>query len=175
MFDKQVAGDASGHPTARALRSLILLETSADPEPLENVPRYTLLNFIARWFGVRWTLNLVMPIMFGRTFMEDPARAGEREAWRRRLLNNRGDIWRAVNGVTYRRGIHDELPRIRTPTLVVVGAEDTATVPAKAERIHAGIAGSRFVKLPRGGRHTSSVEEPALVNAALEGFLRAQA
>lgn len=156
------------------LRSLMLLETSADPEPTENVSRYNLLNFIARWFGVKWTLKAVMPIMFGRTFLEDPARASEREVWQRHYLSNRKDIWRAVNGVTYRRSIHEELSRIRTPTLVIVGAEDVATVPAKAERIHAGIAGSRFVKLPRGG-HTSCVEEPALVNAALEDFLRAQA
>src|SRR5215470_17391800 len=33
------------------LKSLILLETSADPEPLENVPKYKRLNFVARWFG----------------------------------------------------------------------------------------------------------------------------
>ena len=43
------------------LRSLMLLETSADPEPAENVPRYNLLNFIARWLGVKWTLKAVMP------------------------------------------------------------------------------------------------------------------
>jgi 3-oxoadipate enol-lactonase len=154
------------------LRTLSLLETSAEPEPRENVPRYKLLNFVVRFFGVHWVADQVMPLMFGRTFMEDPARAGERAEWRQHLLNNRRDIWRAVNGVIYRRAVLEELPRIRTPTLIVVGAEDTATVPAKAERIHAGIAGSRLVKLPRGG-HSSSIEEPALLNAALEDFLGA--
>ncbi len=59
---------------------------------------------------------------------------------------------------------------MKTPTLVLVGGEDTATVPAKAERIHGAIAGSKLVKLPRGG-HTSTVEEPELLNAALVGFL----
>ncbi|MFY0577456.1 alpha/beta fold hydrolase [Cystobacter fuscus] len=156
------------------LRSLILMETTADPEPAENVPRYKALNFVARWFGLRWVAERVMPIMFGRTFLEDPARAGERAEWRRRLMENRRDIWRAVNGVVRRRSVYEELSRIRTPTLVVVGAEDTATVPAKAERIHAAIAGSRLVKMPRGG-HTSSVEEPELLNAALEEFLRERA
>ncbi|ATB40000.1 alpha/beta hydrolase fold having protein [Cystobacter fuscus] len=156
------------------LRSLILMETSADPEPAENVPRYKALNFVARWFGMRWVADRVMPIMFGRTFLEDSARAAERAEWRRRLMANRRDIWRAVNGVVRRRGVYEELSRIRTPTLVVVGAEDTATVPAKAERIHAAIAGSRLVKLPRGG-HSSSIEEPALLNAALEEFLRERA
>lgn len=152
------------------LRSAVLLETSADPEPAENVPRYKLLNFVARWLGLGWVAGKVMPIMFGRTFLEDPARAEERAEWRRELVGNRRDIWRAVNGVIRRRGVYEELGQVKVPTLVVVGQEDTATVPAKAERIHGAIAGSRLVKLPRGG-HTSTVEEPELLNAALEDFL----
>jgi 3-oxoadipate enol-lactonase len=35
------------------LKSLILVETSADPEPRENVGRYRVLSFIARWIGLR--------------------------------------------------------------------------------------------------------------------------
>jgi pimeloyl-ACP methyl ester carboxylesterase len=54
-----------------------------------------------------------------------------------------------------------------------VGEEDVATVPAKAERLHALIAGSRLVRLPRGG-HSSTVEEPERVNAVLAEFLAAQ-
>jgi 3-oxoadipate enol-lactonase len=152
------------------LRSLSLLETSSEPEPEQNVPRYKLLTFIARWFGMGLVADPVMKIMFGRTFLEDPARSAERAEWRRRLKENRRDIWRAVNGVIQRRGVYEELPRIKTPTLVLVGAEDVATVPAKAERIHGAIEGSMLVKLPRGG-HTSTVEEPELLNAALVGFL----
>lgn len=152
------------------LRSLSLLETSADPEPEQNVPRYKLLNVVARWMGLGLVADKVMPIMFGRTFLEDPARAAERAEWKRRLKENRRDIWRAVNGVIRRRGVYEELSRIKTPTLVLVGAEDVATVPAKAERLHGAIAGSKLVKLPRGG-HTSTVEEPELLNAALVEFL----
>lgn len=152
------------------LRSLVLMETSADPEPAENVPRYKLLNAVARWFGVGVVASQVMPLMFGRTFMEDPARAEERAEWTRKLKANRRDIWRAVNGVIYRKGVYEELTRIRTPTLVLVGEEDVSTKPARSERIHALIEGSRLVRMPRGG-HTSTVEEPQLVNAALQGFL----
>jgi pimeloyl-ACP methyl ester carboxylesterase len=111
-----------------------------------------------------------MSLMFGRTFLEDPSRAAERAEWEGRLRENRRDIWRAVNGVLYRRGVYEELARVKTPTLVLVGSEDVATVPARAERIHEALAGSKLVKLPRGG-HTSTVEEPELLNAALVGFL----
>lgn len=155
------------------LRSLVLLETSGDPEPLANVPRYTLLNLIARLAGVRPVADPVMRIMFGKSFLHDPNRAEERALWRGRLMENRKDIWRAVNGVIKRRAVSEELPSIRVPTLIVVGEEDVATVPAKAERLHQLISGSRLVRLPRGG-HSVTVEEPALVNATLGTFLDAQ-
>ncbi|QSQ21774.1 alpha/beta fold hydrolase [Pyxidicoccus parkwayensis] len=155
------------------LRSLVLLETSGEPEPLANVPRYTLLNLIARLAGMRPVADPVMRIMFGKSFLNDPNRAEERSQWRTRLMENRKDIWRAVNGVIKRRGISEELPSIRVPTLIVVGEEDVATVPAKAEKLHQLIPGSRLVRLPRGG-HSVTVEEPALVNATLGTFLDAQ-
>jgi len=43
-------------------------------------------------------------------------------------------------------------------------------VPAKAERMHARIRGSKLVVVSGAG-HTSTVEEPGAVNAALEAFL----
>lgn len=152
------------------LRSLVLLETSADPEPVENAPKYKRLNLVARYLGLRLVASPVMKIMFGRSFLTDPGRAPERALWRSRLVENRRDIWRAVNGVIYRKGVAEELGRIRTPTLIAVGEEDVATVPAKAERLHSLIPGSKLVRLPRGG-HSSTVEEPALVNALLAPFL----
>jgi hypothetical protein len=78
-----------------------------------------------------------MKIMFGRSTLADPTRTAERHAWRGALLSNRRRIWRAVNGVIERQGVGDELFSIKAPTLVVVGAEDVATAPSKAEAIHA--------------------------------------
>jgi pimeloyl-ACP methyl ester carboxylesterase len=156
------------------VRSLVLMETSADAEPAANVPRYRLLGGIVRMlgtFGMRLVMPRVMRIMFGRTFLEDPARDAERRLWRERGMANRPrGVTRALRGVIERKPIHGELGKIAVPTLVMVGDEDVATVPAKAERIHAAIPGSRLVVIPGAG-HTSSVEQPELVNAALEGFL----
>ncbi len=152
------------------LRSVALIETSADPEPAENVGRYRLLNLVARFVGTWAVADKVMPILFGKTFLSDPVRAPEREEWRMLLSENGRGIWRAVNGVIDREGMHAELGRVRLPALVVVGDEDVATGPAKAERIAAAIEGARLVRIPRAG-HTSPVEEPAAVTAALEQFL----
>jgi pimeloyl-ACP methyl ester carboxylesterase len=153
------------------IRSLILLETSADPEPSENVPRYRRFMLAARILGLWAVASRVMPIFFGPKFLNDPARAAEREEWQRRgAANHRVGIARATHGVIYRQGVYDEIARITAPTLVIVGDHDVATVPAKAQRIHERIAGSRLVVIPDAG-HTSTVEEPAAVNAALIAFL----
>ena len=153
------------------LRSLTLLETSADPEPRQNIGPYRRLNFVARWFGLRWVAGRVMPIMFGRTFLSDPARADERARWRAAMVSNhRVGISRAVRGVIDREGVYDDLPKIEVPTLILVGDQDVATVPAKSERMHEQIAGSKLVTIPEAG-HTSTVEQPEAVNRALRGFL----
>ena len=59
------------------LKSLILIDTSADGEPEENKSGYAMLNFIGRWFGFKVVVNKIMPIMFGQTFLNDPARAAD--------------------------------------------------------------------------------------------------
>jgi 3-oxoadipate enol-lactonase len=151
------------------VRSLILLETSADPEPIENVPRYRLLNRVTRLLGTGVTRNKVAPIMLGKTILTDRTRRADVDRFAR-LMGRRRDIWRAVNGVVDRGGIYHELERIRSPTLVLVGDEDVATPRAKAERIAGAIAGAKLVTVPRAG-HSSPVEEPALVTAAIEQFL----
>jgi pimeloyl-ACP methyl ester carboxylesterase len=56
------------------------------------------------------------------------------------------------------------------PTLVIVGDEDVATPPPKAERIARAIAGARLVRIPHAG-HSSPVEEPAAVTSAIATFL----
>ena len=152
------------------LRSLILMETSAEPEPVENLPKYKRLNWTWRWLGPALIEKPVMQVMFGRPFLSDPARAAQRAEMVGRLRANRRSIWRAVNGVIDRRGIADELAHIRCPTTVIVGEEDRATVPVKSERIAAAIPGATLVKIPRAG-HTSSVEEPTLVTDAILAHL----
>ncbi len=153
------------------VRSLILMETSADPEPPENIPKYKLLSFISRWISMRLVAGNTMRIMFGQSFLNDPARRAEVERWKGYLLaNNQSGIARALKGVVERKGVYEDLGRIKAPTLVIVGEDDVATVPAKAERIQTAIAGARLVRIPRAG-HTSTVEEPEAVTRAIEEFL----
>ena len=153
------------------LKSLMLLETSADPEPKENIGQYRLLSLVTRWFGLGIVAGRVMPIMFGEKFLNDPVRKNQKEEWRKRLIaNHRIGITRALKGVITRSGVYDQIDKISVPTLIIVGARDTATPLEKAERMHARIQGSNLVIIPGAG-HTSTVEEPDAVNLALEKFL----
>lgn len=153
------------------LRSLILIETSADPEPSVNKIKYRLLSTIARRLGLELVVDRVMPIMFGETFMRDESCAALRAKWRQRLLtNDRIGITRAVEGVITRDGVYDQIHQIDVPTLIIVGEEDVATPPEKAERIHARIPESELRVIPGAG-HTSTVEAPEAINAAIEAFL----
>jgi pimeloyl-ACP methyl ester carboxylesterase len=130
-----------------------------------------MLTKITKLLGPKLIKNKVAPIMMGKTILTDKARRAEL-ATHVDLMSRRRDIWRAVNGVVDRSGIHDELSRVTAPTLVVVGDEDVATPRPKAEKIVAAIKGATLVTIPRAG-HSSPVEEPALVTAALEAFLQA--
>ena len=159
---------AARHP--HLVRSLILCETSSETEPPENAPKYLRMNLVARWLGPRFVVPKVMPILFGKTSLSDPTRSVDREEWQRQLSKNRRSIWRAVNGVIHRKPVTSELPNISAATLVMVGEEDIATVPAKAERIVAGIPKARLAVIPKAG-HSSAVEQPAAVTAAIETFL----
>ena len=125
---------------------------------------------MARWFGFRFVADKVMAIMFSKSFLQDPERSDEKLWWRTRLVYNRKTMFRAVNGVIQRQGVYDELKNIKAPVLIVVGDEDVATVPAKAERIHAAIPGSKLVTVTKAG-HSSTVEQPEQVNRAIEQFL----
>jgi len=153
------------------VRSLILLETSSDPESLENIGRYRMLVRVTKLLGPRPVKNQVAQMMLGKAMLTDKARKQELATFVD-LMARRRDIWRAANGVIDRAGIHSELSRITAPTLVMVGEEDVATPLAKAERIAAAIAGAKLVTIPRAG-HSSPVEEPAAVTAAIEAFLAA--
>jgi 3-oxoadipate enol-lactonase len=64
----------------------------------------------------------------------------------------------------------NDLPRIKHPTLVMVGEEDPGTPVAAAQAIHQRIAGSRLVVIPSAS-HLSNIEQAAVFNQSLVEFL----
>jgi len=155
------------------LKSLILISANADAEPKKSRARYRRLNFLARVFGLKLAVSKVMPIVFGQTFLNDPARAKERNFWRRQIAaGDRAGTTRAVAGVIERKELLSQLGAIDTPTLVLACDEDAA-VPAEGSiRMHRAIAGSKYVRIALSG-HSATLEQPDAVNAAIKEFLDA--
>jgi 3-oxoadipate enol-lactonase len=156
------------------LKSLMILESSSDPESKEAAGRYRMLSIVARWIGLRVVADRVMEIMFGQKFLNDPERANLKHEWRERMVaNDRIGITRAVSGVVTRDGVTKQLDQIKTPTLIIVGDQDVALIPEKSRIMHARIPNSKLVVIPGAG-HTSTVEEPEAVTAAMTEFLNSQ-
>ncbi len=159
---------AARHP--ELLRSLTLMASAADPEPRANIGKYRTLNTVARLFGLGVVANKVMPIMFGTSFLADPARAAERTRWTGELRGNAKTIHRAVTGVIEREGCIDELENIQCPTMILHGDEDAAIARARALATHKALRGASFRAIERAG-HTMTIENPSAVNQALREFL----
>jgi pimeloyl-ACP methyl ester carboxylesterase len=153
------------------VRSLTLIDTAADPEPRLKVPKYRAMSWVVRLAGYRPLIGMAMKTMFAPAFLGDPARAAERQRWRQHLLDLPvAPTLAALQSVIGRRGVEDQLARIQTPTLVLHGAADRAITPARARRMADAIPGARWVEIARAG-HSSTIEEPDAINAALDAFL----
>jgi 3-oxoadipate enol-lactonase len=153
------------------LKSLILMDTSADPEPEENLKQYKLLMFIVRWIGWWPVIGKVMPLFFGKKFLSDPARQHEVREWKARITSsNKKAMVKFGRGIFSRASVYEELPKIKVPTLMVVGEQDKPTPLTKARRIGEKIPGAKLVVIPHAG-HLCTVDEPAAVTEAMEKFL----
>ncbi len=79
-------------------------------------------------------------------------------------IDQRSYRWAAV--AVWTADYLDDLPRVQTPTLVLVGEHDALTPRALSEELAAGIRGARLVCLPDAG-HLSNVDQPDAFNRAV--------
>lgn len=160
---------ASRYP--KLIKSLILMETSANSEPVENLPKYKTLNGIVKWLGIIPPVaSKVMHIMFAESWLTNPANKSLIKHWKSELSSNKRSITGPVEGVIYRNGVEDELSKISCPTMILVGDEDVATKPEKSKYIQMGIANAKLHLIPGAG-HSSSIEKPEQVNRLISDWL----
>ena len=151
--------------------SLALLDTDAGPEDPEVQSKYRMLANVYRITGPGPIRKQVVPIMFGPTFREERVGKAVIEQWLTQLkTNNKAGIRRAVLGVTDRLPVADEIGRIRARTIVIVGADDVATMPVKSEAIAAGIDGAKLEVVPDAG-HSSTLERPDVLTRLIREHL----
>jgi 3-oxoadipate enol-lactonase len=158
------------HPEKVA--GLVLMDSSAEAETFVNRVRFRALIAMHRRVGIPPPIfdKEVAPRMYGpKTIAERPGLLDQ--TYRRAMGFDRGGLSRACVAVAvHRKDILAELPRIKTPTLVLCGREDASTPLVHSERIAGAIPGARLVVFDGLG-HMIAIEDPAAVNAELVPFV----
>ncbi len=153
------------------VKTLTLIDTSADAEPSKNIAGYRRMLFVARTLSPAVLAKRIMPVLFGDEFLNDPARESERAFWEHMVGQNRRSIHKAVNGVIYRPSIAAEARRLNVPTLVIHGANDRAIPRRHAEHL-AELTKADFL-LIQGSGHSPTIEAPRAISDALQSFIGA--
>jgi pimeloyl-ACP methyl ester carboxylesterase len=155
------------------LRSLTLMDTSAESEPMVKRFKYEAMFLSLRAFGFGPLMGSAMSLMFGPTFLSDATRQHEVDLWRERMRSNdRHSLIRFGRAIFQRQDLTPMLDQVKIPTLVIVGADDRPQPPARARHIAAGIPGAELAIIPDAG-HLSTIEAPQAVNEVLLRFLAA--
>ncbi len=152
---------------------LILADTDGGSEGPWNRLKHASLAWLVRGLGIRPVLPQLARLMFGATTRR--TRPDLVRQWVDRFA--RADVRSALLTLAALDGRDDllpELPSIRVPALVLVGAEDRSLPRERSRRIARALPQARFVEVPRAG-HLSSLEQPAAVTAAMLEFLRSPA
>jgi len=147
-------------------RALALCDTRAGADTPEAAAGRETFAKNAIEKGLHWVADEMTP----KLLRPQPDPAAVREV---RALIGQGTpagVAAAQRGMARRPDSFPTLPTISCPTLVVVGAEDTLTPPAEAEKMAAGVKGSRLVQIAGAG-HLPNVEAPDALNKALLEFL----
>lgn len=154
------------HPDA--VRSLVLLDTSAAPEALEAKDRYEALRQVVAAGQFEEVLPALPPVFFKDAFIESQPAAVESWLDALRGVDHQAlvQIGEAIDG---REDISHRLPEIRVPALVIHGTGDVAIPMERAERLAAGIAGARLERLEAG--HQSNVDTADEVSHLIRDFL----
>jgi len=150
---------------------LVLCDTRAVADTLEAAQGRRAMADKVEAEGAAVAADAMLPKLLAPGRAErDPALAQRVRAMI--LATDPRGIAAAQRGMAERTDARPDLPLLGVPTLVIVGEHDAIATRGEMSALAAEIPGARLVEV-RGAGHTSPMEEPAAVNAALLGFLRA--
>lgn len=152
------------------VRGLILLDTSADPEPPQKRPQYAAMIGLVRRFGhIAPIYEIVKRLMFSKKTLSERPWLAQREIDRMKERDAH-QLYHAVHAVIDRGPLLYRVVDIHIPALVLVGADDVATPPIRSERLAAALPNARLHVIPGAG-HLSALEAPAEVIREVREFL----
>ncbi len=152
------------------VRSLVLVDTSADQEPPEVAEVYRgFQQQIVENDGMPDDLATgTLPIFYGPTFSEANPDTLKYHVEREQDMPTTALV-QGLEALLGRDSVVDRLGEIRVPTLVIHGEADAAIPIARGEQLADGIPGAELIRVPDAG-HSTPLETPDVVNEALAGF-----
>jgi 3-oxoadipate enol-lactonase len=160
-----MTGQLFGAKHAEMLRSLVLCDTSSRmPDPTIWAPRIK----AARGDGMASLAPSTLERWFTAPYRAKAKREIERVGAMIASTPVDGFVG-CCNAIAAMDQTH-LLAGIKTPTLIIVGADDPSTTVAHSEIIHREIVGSKLVVL-KNAAHLSNIEQAAEFNKTLRTFL----
>jgi 3-oxoadipate enol-lactonase len=150
------------------LKGMILIDTQAHSEDPDKRAQYEAFLQVSLEQGVSEDLvNILILVLFSQTFANKP----EADVWRKKLLEV--DVPGAhgmIRAVFDRDDVHSTVGQIKTPAVVIHGAEDVAIELERGEELARDLPDATFVPIADAG-HASCYEQPEPVTAAIKDFL----
>lgn len=156
------------------IKSLVLIDTSADHEDPKALRRNKLLLAALGVFGFRPVINKAMSILMGASFLNDPKRQEQVSVWKSYIMSLDIKAIRKFGLAIFSRdSVLDELKKKIdfVPTQIIVGEVDKATPVRNATDMQNAISSSNLTVVPRAG-HSSPIEEPQIVTGVLQAFFK---
>lgn len=153
------------------VRALVLLSTTAGAERRLNLfGAWAFGELMTHGVGHRIVSTFLKRLMFGKTTLDQRPHLVDWGMQRLKALDPAGHRAATRAIVLDRQSILHELPNIRVPTLVAVGAEDACLPPSRSRRIASAIPDAKLVVVPGVG-HLLPIEAPDVVNRLLREFV----
>jgi pimeloyl-ACP methyl ester carboxylesterase len=151
------------------VRGLILADTKAGADSPEAKKGRDDNASAARAYGAEEIAKRMLPKMLTPKTIENNFEMAQtvREMMARQSVEA---IVAALMAMRDRADSTSLLTQIKTPTLIITGADDLLIPPKEAEAMHQAIAGSSLVTIPNAA-HLSNVEQPEAFNQAVLEFL----
>lgn len=157
------------------LRSATLIDTQAGAETGSARLRYDAMLLTARYIGYEPVIDRTMRLLFGPAFLNNPDNERAIKRWRGIMTSNdREGIYRAGKAIFRRPNVLPLLGAVRTPTLLMTGADDIPTPVEAARAAQRAIPGAELAVIPAAG-HSAPIERPHAVTTQIETFLAAHA
>ncbi len=152
------------------LKSLVLMDTSAEAESQTALRQYNLLLWMVKYVGWWAVIGQVLPILFYNSFLKDGSRKIEVKNWRNIVTgHSKKGIVPFGKGIFERKSVLEQLADLSLPAAVIVGEQDIATTPDFAQRMADVIPNAKLYKIPDAG-HSAAVEKPTEVADAMRDF-----